>query len=846
MTHPFPRMVVALLFVALTLTAPSFGVAQTVAGVSPSRLQITAPTQCPTLLSGIRTEESGGQWLIGRRINLYSGPNASTALQPLDNQFTQVACYSRAMAAGIDRTFVATRGGETCGWVDTADLLDLHAIGEAGQGRSSSVVCNVPRAMTLKDFCSVLETARIETLDCAGVPRGLRTKGVLIGSTDATDGLPRFPFMSAPVGGEVLGSVLFFSVVEVHDVVVNSPTEIMVLVGDGEGDMFGWIDLRAMSLWPTRLGLFYAGDGSGGMFQREANMYSHILSGGVPSPDIVPGEPAAEIAEFVHGPLPLLSYPIIRVRDSALDRRINQNVPAYHEVIFLGQTGEGAVTDLIAEADVSSAIRDLQRVNLMFVMDTTESMRDYLPVVRDGVANFIRQYRSRMQDPTNRLPDIRIGTYAYSDFLNERQMGIDGPIDLAVLMPPTGIAPGFNVEGPLNGITEHTGLNDVVGLREESAMEAVYQLSARFGTDSGWFENAPRVIIHLADHGSRAEVDMASIRARLRSEQVYYIPLILLTDDQGDANRTNARRLLRAQSNILFADIVRDGDTEGVIAPIDIRSETGRSAERITEVLRVVADEFVQVVDRIRGGVVGRPGRDAASEASTNIASSRIIIDENVPISGGVNSSRAQVIAQASSGFAPTVLIENGLEQTIDWTYTVALEPDQSLRVRSQFSQMCELVGKPDRGDDFRNLLVGLAAAFSGDTIESDQQVTAVLADMRQLPGARDSMMGRSTQQLLQMFDSSDPQIVETLRQEVCWTSYHLNNVEAHQYARPEQLVWTGQQFALRSGEETSSRTYLYSPIVGADTVYLPAYFFVLPQVMEARELEAGRSCIFC
>ncbi|MBL3560422.1 hypothetical protein [Rhodovulum sulfidophilum] len=813
-------------------------------GVNPEELQISSPQECQGIVEAQRARVSGGQWLIGSRFDLFGMSNGRQPVQSLSDQFRPVNCYSRVQATGLDRTFVATEDGAACGWVETDNLLQLNAIGAAGNRRSVQAVCEVPRAITLRAFCAMTDGVAVENVNCEGVPRGLRAKGVLIGSTEESL-LPNYPFMSAPVGGQERETRLFFSVLEIHEIAPGAAGTVMALVGDGEGDMFGWIDLRALSLWPTRLALFYDEDGSGAMFQREGDLFQHVLSGGDPVPDIVPGDEPDSIANFIHGEWPLLSYPIIRVRNPATDVSLNQQMPLYHEVIFLGRAGEGSASEIMREAELSQQIEELQQINVMIVMDSTESMHPYLPAVRTGVADFVRSYRSQVLDPANRLPDVRIGAYAYSDFQDAARTGLSDPIDFAQLMAPIRISLGFNIERPLQGISNHTGLDDRVGLREEAAMEAVYQLSRSFATTPGWFERGPRIIVHLADHGSRSDVDIVAIQSQLERSGVYYLPLHLITDDGGSKNSQRARRLFQEQSSALFARIVRDGDTEGVVRSINIASNDGGRADRVTEALEVISAQFVQSANILRSDVLGQDVTQSASFEAVDIAASRIILGERVLEDRGLLPESIDTIVQATSGFAPATIVRNGVVEPVDWTYTIALEPEQATSVREQFSQMCDIVGRPDRGEDFRRLVVGLAAAFSGDVIESNEQMLGILSDMRELPSASDSLLGLRPEQLIQKFDSDDPGAISQLRQEVCWTSYHLNNFEANQYARPDQVVWTGSSFTLREGETAIQRSYLYSPVVGAETVYFPAFFFILPQIFEATMNDEGDVCIF-
>ena len=150
--------------------------------------------------------------------------------------------------------------------------------------------------------------------------------------------------------------------------------------------------------------------------------------------------------------------------------------------------------------------------------------------------------------------------------------------------------------------------------------------------------------------------------------------------------------------------------------------------------------------------------------------------------------------------------------------------------LREKLTAMCRAVGRPDQGARFRDIVVELARAFSGDQIKTNEEVRAILSDISDVPGAKRSLLAQSPQVLLQRANSSDPGVVDQLRKDVCWMAYHLENVGAGLYAQSGKLVWGGTSFTLAAGQEVTQRTYAYTPIVGAPIVYLPSEFFVLPE----------------
>ncbi|MGR3492634.1 MAG: vWA domain-containing protein, partial [Shimia sp.] len=433
---------------ALLLAAPAH--AQGVADIAD--LTIAEPAQCAATIEGLRGFESGGQWLIGRSIDLYGQPNAQRPLQSLSGAFEPVTCYG--VEPTSNRVFVADAGGETCGWVAREDLLDENV---GGGAFAASAICPTPRAMSLEAYCAEIGALGLPVAEaCDGVPFGLRAKGVLTGNT-ATDA--PVPFLTDPEEGGDRGAKSFFSVLEIHDVALGQGGQAHALVGDGEGDMFGWIASDQIELWPTRLGLFYGTEGDGAMFGRQRDLIQNWRTG-APVPDITAGLSADALQAYVHGDGALLSYPIIRTVDPEGAASAGGDT-GYHEVIFLGQQGEGSAAQLLEEAALARRAEALTRVNIMIVVDTTESMRPVLPALRQGIADFIAAYGVDAQaDTLASLPEVRLGVFAYSDFQSPDATAIGDPIDTQQLLPPIRIGPGFQAADRLGGITGHEGLND--------------------------------------------------------------------------------------------------------------------------------------------------------------------------------------------------------------------------------------------------------------------------------------------------------------------------------------------------------------------------------------------------
>lgn len=809
----------------------------------PQQAQVTSPAGCRALAPLIRDKGSGGQWLVGDGIALDGQPNAPTPMTVLDKALEKVTCYSQAEVAGKERVFVVADDLSVCGWVDRDRLLPVNRLpGTSLDASPARVICETPRAMPFRSYCGKygqLSSDPVSEEECKGVPPQLRAKGVLVGSTVESTARPRHRLLSAPVGGAVLPEMTFFSVLEVHDVQRGAGGATMLLVGDGAGELFGWIDRRAVRLWPTRLGLYYDEAARGGMFLFESGMKEHNRKG-APLPEIGFDGNREALETFLHGRLPLVAYPIVRSVDPATDPLQPPGQPAWHEVIFIGKTGEASTSQLALQAELSNRIQQLRRVNVIFAVDTTESMTDYLPFIRDGIADFIRGYNSRAVDESQRMPDMRLSVVAYSDFLDKDRLDFSGPIGTEVLMPPTSIGPNFDVSAALRGITAHKGLRDSVGEFDEAALETVARLASAFESGA-WFEEGPRIIIHVGDHGSRGNVPVQRVAAELADRNVYYYPIVVVTDDKGDTRRSDSRGRLERQGLQLLAPLIEVDGAERAslrdLPRVDLADRSHATAGEVTLALELAVVKVTQTINRVRGRYArgpeqGRTERDLAlSDEALNRAASRIRLDVALERQYGLDEAALKAMAQADNAFAPSQLRRDGLAQPVDWTYFVAFENDQVRFLQPVLDQLCTLSGRPDQRGAFRKLVVRMAEIFSGDRIASDAEMRGVLTDLAVLPGVRGSFLSIPGDQMLQRIDSDDPAVQQQLRRDVCWVSYHLNNVVAGSYVRPSELAWNPQtlRYQLRPDVSVRARNYRYVPLVGSEIVYLPNWMFVVP-----------------
>lgn len=810
--------------------------------------QLADPQQCPQVVGIAADLPQGGNWLIGEQIELLGRTALSGSrdrgdvIFDLNQPFEKVTCYQQfpELSTGepADLYFVATQDRQTCGWVDANDLL---ATNTRGQGRGSRSICETPRALFFSDLCTKLRGfgTRYAEEVCVDPPFGLRAKGVLVGAT--VDGFAdtslRYPFYNRPERNPAYerGGSSFFSTIEIHDVSRSSDGSVMFLVGDGVGDMFGWIEVDGVRLWPTRMGVFFDPEGRGGFYSKDTDMLSDWRRS-LFDPNVTLD--LNRIEQHLHGDKPLVSYPIVRFVDTSERLEFLNEDTDFHEVILLGTAGEGRASALLSAAESAAQLEVLREINIHILVDTTESMVDYLSTLRVGISEFIAGYDAARRDPATQLPDARIAVTAYSDFIDT-----DGKISMVELVPPVAVSGSTDTRLFLSELERHSGLADPIGGFVEAGLEAADQISGQF-KGNGWFEARPNFIIHIADHGSRSDAEGAipEITARMARNNAFYVPVNAATDDKGETRRESARAAyLRQGSAMVNAQGILSSELSESVFRVDL--DTGDAAATVTQILRFVVQEVSAALQKNRSDESGLELSTTTGDSALDAASANFRIDEVLLERLGIASGSQQVrVALVEPSFSPTARRDGGPETEVAWTYTVALEEVQVSELQPSLERLCTLLGSGGQPDQFRALIRNMAASFSGDALTTNDEVLAVLSELSTLPGVQGSFLARPVQSILDDASSDDAGVVNELREDVCWTAYHFNNVIGKRYAEPQELQWNGARFVLRPGVSIRKRNYFYEPSVGAPAYYIPSWFFVVPSEVRALKAELERS----
>jgi hypothetical protein len=446
-----------------------------------------------------------------------------------------------------------------------------------------------------------------------------------------------------------------------------------------------------------------------------------------------------------------------------------------------------------------------------------------------------------------------VAVVAYSDFVSRTATGLGAKIKTKTLLKPTTLSEGFDSSRLLDPIKTHGGLSDDAGAFEEASFEAVLQLAKTFekpspesNAASAWFDDGPRVIIHIADHGSRSNVDFGAIKRELKSLDVIYLPVAVLTDDKGQSGRSNARKAFLKQATSVLRG-VDPSVTESDITAVDFTSSATTTVRAVEAQLRLSMASVEAVVGGVRTARTGQEDSAAkAAREALDAASSKIDITPALRRKLGITESDSGAYVSALSAYAPFKTSASEGRRDIDWTYTVALEPKQAEFLQVNFNRLCSNFGAADYTRRFGALIVKMAEVFAGEKIADIAEVKGILRELESLPNLKGSFLGQPVHVLEERATSADPAVKESLKQDVCWISYHLDLMNSGHYAQPSHLEWRGSGYSTKEGFSVTKRQYEFKPVVGAPVVYLPAFFFVVPS--EARKLTTATpgDCLFC
>jgi hypothetical protein len=354
-------------------------------------------------------------------------------------------------------------------------------------------------------------------------PSRLDARVVVKNRLDRDSGNPqRAPIYRAPFDGpeppesEQLGRVGYFEVLSVFDVrrkngacrtlsedgcflrVGTAAEAAGSRRGGGVTRTRGWMLGKDVEVWPSPLAIYYK-PGKEGLKIHEtepsARNDTPYASQGVESRRLAV-QPPGRFAE-PHD-LNVMRFPVIRGtfadRSRPESRPAGQPAPPYvYEIVFSGQAclsgGQGCIPEPEIKKDLSviGTVNEMaSKIDVLFVVDTTESMGPYLRSVVTAIKRTVDDLA------TSEEASLRHSVVLYGDYNQKRDDGLDY----------------FAL--PFSPVNDRSGIERLLSVKtyddiHKDLPEAPFAALVRAISQANWRPDAAqRLIVWIADHGNRA------------------------------------------------------------------------------------------------------------------------------------------------------------------------------------------------------------------------------------------------------------------------------------------------------------------------------------------------------
>jgi hypothetical protein len=581
----------------------------------------------------------------------------------------------------------------------------------------------------------------------------------------------------------------------------------------------GWMRASDVEIWPSALATYY-GRGKQGL-----KIHSTEPSARIGTPYSVPGATERILAYQPEGRFEeprqrnIMRFPVIRgtfFADRAAQPRPGATTPPpaagyAYEIVFNGQAcvenTSGETTDCIPEpqikdevARLGQAVRAISNIDVLFVMDATESMGPYLRSV-------VRALRKHVERATaNREWSFRYSVAVYGDYNRMREGGLD-----YYALPFTSDLSGLD---PLQKAGTYEDEN-------KDKPEAPFAALERAASEAQWRpEAANRLIIWIGDHGNRpagryttpagelvetktaqSVIDaIKSADARLRGNtsatggatKTRFVAIQV----QGGATAASQQDFKKFRDD---ADAIGRGlgETQFKNIPAGANRNPDQEVAALVDSIASQIDSSVSAVTRAREIVRGALGGDAAG------------IQPNLPSALLAREFLAQL------GFPPERLREMGRRIQVvqngfiyqsgrnpDFRYWLGLRQPEFVDVAFKAKQLCENLRFADRVGVVENSILSLVRAVTFTEMRPGESVRAFFTRIFSVPAdAISPMLGEGTPaDFVRAWSGWQPSQKEQLIAHVCKKARILQYVSDGQIVDERDLVYERNTVALRQG----------------------------------------------
>ncbi|MEW7009997.1 vWA domain-containing protein [Lentilitoribacter sp. EG35] len=447
--------------------------------------------------------------------------------------------------------------------------------------------------------------------------------------------------------------------------------------------------------------------------------------------------------------------------------------------------------------DYQKRVDSLNNLDVLILMDATESMRDYFPSTAQAVEKFAG---TLVEDLTaNENLSIRVGVNIYGDYQNGRANL--GQLYYKTLVPwfepNQGIMPLDNM-GRFANRFEQIAPKDKEKDKPEGSLAALIKSAS----EQNWRDNAGvKFIIHLADHGSRKknqtsgengsqlkeQVDVGDVFNALDAKKIFYIPIAVLGKKAPEDNfAKNARSAFFEQAASILEMSKLD---ETIRSTYNNTNSTESNQSRRDAVYRTL-NRMWNDVGKYRTEIQFREncikldfvpdGCKYQLSSSNDSARLTTKLDESMDLSleqiqniyarrDNVNKIWVRPVANDAAG---------SLSESL--SYWVAIYKSRFDNMVSAFNELCQLTTKAD-GSDVSSRIINSLRPVIGEFAseeESDAAKSQPLSLLLSLPFLeRAGYLGLSAYEIESIvIDGGDD--VNEMREEFCRTQFLFSSMD--------------------------------------------------------------------
>ncbi|MEM7439429.1 MAG: hypothetical protein AAF393_07510 [Pseudomonadota bacterium] len=763
----------------------------------------------------------------GNSVTVSASPIRSGSIAALPMTETVVPAFTPVKCFGSSNDLVlvlSEDGGQNyCGWVRRDTLLSGAQSNATGVLNRGDAVCPTLRPMNVTEYCSKIEAIGdfeklcddIRAPDGSFVENPIETKFLTWNADQDNSGDKTLvPLFNSPTeDGQSDGTVSIFTTMRVWDVAIDGDT-LFTLVGPDQKSVVGWVPASSGTVWFSKLTTFFS-----------ENNDAPILT----------AEPGTTGAEELAKRPPNLSamlsarkefdkYPVLVDRRDAAESGGTRQEP-HLNIAFIGAVCDGGTicADTTGESVVDK-IALLEKVDVLFVIDATKSMRDYYKIVADAVATVASERSSTT---------TRFGVIMYGDFLSRQGKGVGDQMQIRSAIDLTEIFSGDEFDGLPD---EKLYIKDAAGGRREAAFAALYQSVE--GAD--WRDGSLRFVIHLADHGDRGPAPDAVVTA-LQDKNIFYVPIAVRGEYIAGDNKAFVD-----QTQDLLSRHTFEGASLGL--PTAVTFEGGQAQSNNAAKLSIVralraATEVQDVVNsEVAAGLVGREGSSVS--ASNRYPPGYAQLTNTVKELYGIDDADVDTSIELRTLAAPGYIAvpQSGISQ--DWTFQVAITPRDLSRLINNFDLLCKAMQDSNAQNDLSIALRDVIEVLTGDVLTGDgtnERFYRYFDERENIPLVARTILGEGILELgsdMRSLAQAARERVEIYRLEACRTSKLLRLMDSDRLVplpyenAPDgskgDLIWdadSGTYNDLRSRDFIWTKRSLFD----VATIYLPLAYMPRP-----------------